>query len=173
MILYALLKFDRLISRSNPNVSTYLEQSVLTSEDSVKLKDVGIRFAFAIEGYVDGELKNDPRFVKTIVRLSGREDGKSIEKRLDYHLCTEEDFKDFAEPTLDAKKKVDKILKDPKRGLYCFDWDKIAEDLTIAGISTYDSFRFIELNLTPCQYLHTWWGNPDTIHEDCIRDKEQ
>lgn len=53
MILYAFIKFERLISRSNPNVSTYLEQSVLTSQDSVTLKDVGVRFAFAIEGYND------------------------------------------------------------------------------------------------------------------------
>lgn len=68
---------------------------------------------------------------------------------------------------------MDKILKDPKRGLYCFDWDKIGEDLAISGISAYDNFFYIELNITPCQYLHTWWGSPDTIHEDCIRDKEQ
>ena len=39
------------------------------------MKAFDLRFAWAIEGYTDKELKNDPRYVKTIMRLSGRKDG--------------------------------------------------------------------------------------------------
>ena len=39
------------------------------------MKEHNLRFAWAIEGYNDKELKNDPRYVKTLVRLSGRKNG--------------------------------------------------------------------------------------------------
>ena len=61
-----------------------------------------MRFAWTIEGYSDKELKNDPRYVKFLMRMSGRHDGKSHETILDYHICSEEDLKEFAPPTLDA-----------------------------------------------------------------------
>lgn len=73
--------------------------------------------------------------MKTIVRLSGRRDGKSHETLLDFHLCTEEDFVDWPPPTVDSKRMLDKILKDPKRGLYCIDWEKYGEIVKIWGIS--------------------------------------
>ena len=38
------------------------------STNVVNLKDSGLRFAFGIEGYLDSELKNDNRFVKSMVR---------------------------------------------------------------------------------------------------------
>ena len=57
-----------------------------------------MRFAWTFEGYSDKELKNDPRYVKQLIRMSGRKDGKSKETILPYHMCTEEDFKHFAPP---------------------------------------------------------------------------
>ena len=61
-----------------------------------------MRFAWTFEGYGDKEVKNDPRYVKLLMRLSGRTDGKSHEIILDYHPCQDQDFMDFAPPTLDA-----------------------------------------------------------------------
>ena len=64
MLLYAGIKLQMLLSRANPNVSTFKEEFVLSSEDRLNLKDAGMRFAWTFEGYSDKELKNDPRYVK-------------------------------------------------------------------------------------------------------------
>ena len=99
MVLYAGIKLDALINRQNPNVSTFTEELVLTSDDHANLKGSGLRFAWTIEGYGDKELKNDPRYVKPLMRMAGRKEGKIMETILDWHMCTEEDFEDFAPPT--------------------------------------------------------------------------
>ena len=127
MILYSLIKLKMLLSKSNPNVSTFTEEFMLTSDDKVNLVDKSLRFAWAIEGYNDKELKNDPRYVKIFTRLSGRKGGKNFETVLDHHLCTEEDMKDFPEPNIDSQRALNSIMTNEKRGLYCFDWDKIGE----------------------------------------------
>ena len=64
MLLYAGIKLTMLVNRENPNVSTFTEEFVLSSEDRLNLKDAGLRFAWTFEGYSDRELKNDPRYVK-------------------------------------------------------------------------------------------------------------
>ena len=71
---------------------------VLDSSDVVNLRQNGIRFAWSIEGYSDKELKNDPRYVKTYLRLAGRTEGASRETILEFHKCTWDDLKDFAPP---------------------------------------------------------------------------
>ena len=86
-----------------------------------------MRFAWTFEGYSDKELKNDPRYVKFLMRLSGRQNGESKETIIDHHMCTEEDFKEFPPPTLDAERVLNSILEDPKRGLFCVDWDKLGD----------------------------------------------
>ena len=123
MILYASIKLTMLINRENPNVSTFKEEFVLNSEDRLNLNEVGMRFAWTWEGYSSRELKNDPRFVKQLVRMSGRTDGKLVETLLDYHMCTWEDLEHFAPPTLDSERVLNSIMEDPKRGLFCFDWE--------------------------------------------------
>ena len=99
MLLYAGIKLTMLINRENPNVSTFIEEFVLTSDDKVNLKNSGLRFAWTMEGYSDKELKNDPRYVKYLMRMAGRRNGKLIEKILDWHMCTEKDLEEFAQPT--------------------------------------------------------------------------
>ena len=88
LLLYAGIKLTMLVNRENPNVSTFTEELVLTSEDTLNLKEAGMRFAWTFEGYSDKELKNDPRYVKQLVRMSGRAEGKSVETILDFHECT-------------------------------------------------------------------------------------
>ena len=53
LLLYATLKARELFSRSNPNISSFEEEMVLGSEDTVNLNDAGIRFAWGFEGYID------------------------------------------------------------------------------------------------------------------------
>ena len=76
MLLYAGVKLTMLINRENPTVSTFVEEFQLTSEDRLNLKEANMRFAWTWEGYGDKQLKNDTRFVKQLVRMSGRIGGK-------------------------------------------------------------------------------------------------
>ena len=64
----------------------------------INFKEKGIRLAFGIEGFLDKELKDDPRYVKNLVRFWGKKDGVEYEKLLPFHKCTEEDFEQFAPP---------------------------------------------------------------------------
>ena len=74
--LYAGIKLSKLINRSNPNISSYIEEFKLTSDDKLNLEAQAMRFALTIEGYNDKEFKNDPRFVKFVMRVAGRKNSE-------------------------------------------------------------------------------------------------
>ena len=93
LLFYGTNKFKQLLERSNPTISSFVERGALTKEDHLNLRDSGLRFAFGIEGWRDKELKDDPRYVKTIVRQVGQPDGgPRYEKLLPYHHCEVEDY---------------------------------------------------------------------------------
>ena len=76
MLLYAGIKLTMLVNQENPNVSTFMEELMLTSDDKLNLKDAGMRFAWSIEHYTNKKLLNDPRYVKILMRMSGRRNGE-------------------------------------------------------------------------------------------------
>ena len=55
--LYAGIKLSMLFNRSNPNISTFIEEFKLSSDDKLNLKAQAMRFAWTFEGYSDKELK--------------------------------------------------------------------------------------------------------------------
>ena len=55
MLLYSGIKLTMLVNRENPNVSTFKEEFVLSSNDRVNLLEAGMRFAWTFEGYSDKE----------------------------------------------------------------------------------------------------------------------
>ena len=61
------------------------------------------------------------------------------------------------------------------RGLYCFNWDQIGDELSIWGGSSNDAlYQRIEFGLVPCNYVHTQFGDSgDSIHPDCIADRKK
>ena len=101
VLCYASIKFEMLMMRDNPSISSFTEENILTSQDTLNLKDKNMRFAFSIEGFYDKELKNDPRYVKIIMRLAGKKNGENVDTLLDYHMCTEEDFREMPNATDD------------------------------------------------------------------------
>ena len=60
------------------------------------MNDINFRVAFAFEGFIDEELKNDPRYVRYIFRLQGKKDDKYFERILPHHVCTAEDYAMFS-----------------------------------------------------------------------------
>ena len=53
------------------------------------MNDIGFKVAFTVENYLTREIKNDPRYVKYLVRIFGVEDGQEFEKMIPFHKCTE------------------------------------------------------------------------------------
>ena len=71
-------------------------------EEKFNFRDNGLKFAFGIEGFIDKELKEDPRYVKFFARLYGYKDGSKYEKFIPVHHCTSEELDDFATPVSES-----------------------------------------------------------------------
>ena len=76
---YAVIKFDHLISKHNPLISEVTEQYIFGSEEKIDLIDIGFKFAWTFEGYLDKKRKDDSSYVKQIVRLYGNKNGEEFE----------------------------------------------------------------------------------------------
>ena len=66
---YASLKLSHLLSKQNPMISEILERNFFDYQTKLDLTEIGFKMAFSVEGYLDSELKDDPRYVKYIVRI--------------------------------------------------------------------------------------------------------
>ena len=84
--------YQQLMKKHNPLVSQVLDKDIFTFEDKLALADIDFRIAFTFEGYLSREIKNDPRYVKYLVRIFGIHEGEEYEHILPYHLCTDEDW---------------------------------------------------------------------------------
>ena len=55
-----------------------------------------MKLAFTVEDtFGVKKQKNDPRYVKWFVRISGYIDGKAFQRMYPYHKCTDEDYNSF------------------------------------------------------------------------------
>ena len=94
---YGLSKFIQMMQKHNPDVSSFLEQEVLTHEKAkINFRDKNFRVAFGFEGFLDKELKDDERFVKTFVRMVYKKNGVQNETMIPHRRCRPEDFDLFA-----------------------------------------------------------------------------
>ena len=64
--------------------------------------------------------------------------GVKYEKLVDYHICTESDWEEFAPPAQQASALFSRYKNDPSRSLYCLDWEKLGDELEIWGIQDDD-----------------------------------
>ena len=126
MLLYGTIKMIQLQSRSNPNVSTIVQQNFFDGTNVVNFEEQGLRFAFGIEGAIDKALKDDHRYVKWLVRaLYKVSENERAERIIPFHRCTESDFDVFSPPSADSAPLFEayKSNVSSDRGLFCFDWD--------------------------------------------------
>ena len=68
LFLYGAVKMTQLASRSNPNITSFVQQNYFDGTNVVNFKERNLRFAFGIEGQLDKALKDDKRYVKWLVR---------------------------------------------------------------------------------------------------------
>ena len=77
--MYAILKFTHLVDRHNPVINSFFKENYYESGEGIDLVERNVKIAFTIEDtYGDRKQKNDPSYVKWIVRLEGRVNGKII-----------------------------------------------------------------------------------------------
>ena len=127
--------------------------------------------AFTIEGYLDREIKDDPKYVKFISRILGSKDGVGWQKMIPIHKCKEEDWKEFSDPARGVQDQIDRIRDNPKRGMYCIDQP---DDFFLQGNENNAKFQYFEMIMVPCNYLHTEFGyTEDSISPECIGDLQK
>ena len=71
--LYSAVKFKHMAEKQNPSISSFIEYGALHSDFELNFKDIGIYFAFSIEGFMNKDIKYDPRYVKGFARLMTRD----------------------------------------------------------------------------------------------------
>ena len=144
LLIYGAVKVVQLLSRTNPHVSSYTEKNFYDSSEKIDMKAKDIKFAFGIEGFLDQELKDDPVYVKPLVRMWGRREGEEYEKMIPYHRCSKDDFDDFAPPAPGLEGMLERMKKggdSGKSGLYCIDWGELwNRDLQIFSVTNDDNY---------------------------------
>ena len=58
--------------QSEPYDLWIYERNFFDYQTKLDLTLIGFKMAFSVEGYLDSELKDDPRYVKYIVRIYGK-----------------------------------------------------------------------------------------------------
>ena len=72
---YSILKFSNLITKPNPIINSYYEENGMSGV-KVNLNERNYRLAFTVESFRSPILqRNDPRYVKYLVREYGRRNG--------------------------------------------------------------------------------------------------
>ena len=75
VFMYGALKFTDLWSKPNPIINTYFKDDGMTGK-LLNLNEHNFRIAFSVESFLSPiKLKNDPRYVKYLVRLFGNRNG--------------------------------------------------------------------------------------------------
>lgn len=176
MIFYASIKFVHLTTRHNPTISSHLKKFNFDSNEQINLSNQDVHVAFAVEGFLDGEVKDDPAYVKYLVRLYGKKNGTAFEHILGYHACMPDELKLFGEPSKESEAPFKKLFQEgSKKYMFCLELDDLAEgELSIYGVENDDNYQRWEFVLLPCNYVHVEFGQVgDTIHEKCISDRQK
>ena len=168
VLIYSYIKFTHLYSKKNPLINSIEDSNAINGSTMYPMNDIGFRAAFSVIGYLDGEVKDDSKYVKWIVRHRGTKAGVEFETLLDVHLCTEEDYAEFSPIKPSSQVTFDAY----KEKLYCLDnWD---DSIAIGGRDGASEWQSLEAVIAPCNYIHQRWGyTEDFVAEECIADLDQ
>ena len=171
---YGMSKFIQMMSKHNPNISSWIEQGVVEHSVKMKFEDQPIRIAFGVEGYIDKQLKIDERYVKTFTRLLTHNNSVKTETIIPHRKCRPEDYDHFS-PVIKSSQGLFEQYKTGQRDLLCLDWDQVGDQLEIWGDESDEiSYQRFEFALLPCNYIHAEHGpTDDYITDGCITDRQQ
>ena len=170
MLLFAVIKFNHLVAKHNPNIAQVLQKNTYDENDRFVPVDENFMLAFTLEDYLTGEVKDDPRYIKLIARIATQTGGESNDFEIGFHKCTEEDYASFMPPNKGSRGPIEKIKNNPKRGMWCFDWT----DLAFYGNERNLNNARLEIIVLPCNHRLTQLGaKDDRMDPTCIADLEQ
>ena len=86
------------MNKHNPFISEMTENNIYDYSTRLDLNEINFKMAFSVEGYLDSQGRDDPRYVKYIVRIFGKKDGVEYQEIIPFHKCTEQDWEQFLEP---------------------------------------------------------------------------
>ena len=152
MLTYSTIKFVQLTEKHNPNISQFMEKFHHDYNTQMDLNEINFRLAFSVEGYHTRKIKDDERYVKYLVRIYGKKNGREYDYLINYHKCKVEDWNKFPPTAKSQSEVVNRIKEDGERGMYCLDYE--SDDLVIYGDETNSNFQRLEILLLPCNYLH-------------------
>ena len=81
------------------------------------------KIAFAFDGYLDQQLKNDPQYVRWIFRLHKTINNETSEQLLDYHECTDADLEEFHPISKLHQETLARTKERPDQAFFCLNWD--------------------------------------------------
>ena len=171
--MYGALKFSDLVTKPNPIINTYFKDDGMTGT-FLNLNERNFRIAFTVESFLSPiKQKNDPRYVKYLVRLNGKRNGQPYQKVLQHHTCTDEEFDAFFPIKAQNSNQYQAIRENPDRGMVCLDWND-NDPYELIGYEFDDETTYIDIILVPCNYVHTLGDyRGDSVSPECIGDQEQ
>ena len=141
---YAVGKMLDLYKRKNPIISDNTLADYYGTHEPVNMGD--FKIAVAVRGDSDGQIKNDPRYIKWIARMRNFEGGES-ETPMPLHECSESDLEKFYPLDKNSQKLYDDLKISGTDLFMCFDMSKELVFMT-------DWNQHLEINLVPCNYIH-------------------
>ena len=75
-LVYGFIKFTHLMSKHNPFISEMTEKNFFDYNTRLDLNEINFKMAFSLEGYLDSVVRDDPWYVKYIVRIYGKKNGE-------------------------------------------------------------------------------------------------
>ena len=88
--------------------------------------------------YAPRELKNNPEYIKWMIRVYGIKDGVPYNRHITPHPCTDEDYNAFYPVEAASAGYLAELRSDPKRGFMCLDWD-LADPFMVYGTENQDN----------------------------------
>ena len=146
--LFASTKLVHMFERRNPTVNTYLRKDAFSNEKRLALNDSKFMMAFALEDYFSGDIIDDPRYTKWHASFKTYTDGEITAREVPIFKCRKEDIAKFYTIDNRSSRKVESILSDSAKYLYCIDWEQA--QIELFGIEATGNFAHFEIAITPC-----------------------
>lgn len=109
--------------KKNPEITAVLFRDEFDDEEIFDTRKEDFRLAFTVEDYFTNENRLDERYVKWFVKHTTIIDGKSEAREIPAYRCSDTDYAQFHPIDESAEGLLNKLKLDPKRGLYCIDWN--------------------------------------------------
>lgn len=157
------------MSKHNPQVNTFVQRDAFDESyiwEAEQNED--FMMAFVLTNFINGEVKEDPKFVKWYAEYVIHDEGEVNYEELPMHRCTEEEMARFHPPT---KKSAGLVKKYKELNAFmCLDM----KNVVLYGEEPSINMKTIDIMLLPCMMKETMLGGKvDRIPDECNWDRDE